>query len=98
MDYLFDMPTDFKVYGKSFKGKTFKDLKLLNTNEKIPLLKDVLEFVDGRVPLLIEVKKCYGRNKDYKKRRDRTLSWWAGKNIEYLARDKKSKRKKFFTG
>lgn len=33
-----------------------KSLKLLGTNEKIPLLKDVLEMVDGKVPLLIEIK------------------------------------------
>ena len=33
-------------------------LTLLNTNEKIPLLKDVLKVIDNRVPLLIEIKKC----------------------------------------
>ncbi len=33
-----------------------KNLKLLNTNEHIPTLKEVLNFVDGRVPLLIELK------------------------------------------
>ncbi len=33
-----------------------KGLKLLNTKERIPLLKDVLEIIDGRVPLLIELK------------------------------------------
>lgn len=32
------------------------DLKLLNTNEYIPTLKEVLELVDGKVPLLIEIK------------------------------------------
>ena len=33
-----------------------KDLKLKNTNEKIPLLKDVLKLVDGKVLLDIELK------------------------------------------
>ena len=33
-----------------------KDLKLRNTNLTIPLFKEVLDLVDGRVPLLIEYK------------------------------------------
>ncbi|MFA7561306.1 MAG: glycerophosphodiester phosphodiesterase family protein [Candidatus Izemoplasmatales bacterium] len=33
-----------------------KKLTLLNTNEKIPLLSDVLTLVNGKVPLLIELK------------------------------------------
>lgn len=33
-----------------------KNYKLLNTNERIPLLTDVLELVDGKTPLLIELK------------------------------------------
>ena len=39
-----------------------KNFHLLNTNEKIPLLKDVLTLVKGRVPLLIELKPK-GNNK-----------------------------------
>jgi len=31
-------------------------LQLLDTEEKIPLFKEVLELVDGKVPLLIEIK------------------------------------------
>jgi len=33
-----------------------KDLRLLETNEHIPTLEEVLGFVNGRVPLLIELK------------------------------------------
>lgn len=33
-----------------------KKLRLLNTNETIPTLKEALEFVNGQVPLLIEIK------------------------------------------
>lgn len=33
-----------------------KNIKLLNTNYNIPLLKDVLKTVNGKVPLIIELK------------------------------------------
>ncbi len=33
-----------------------KNLNLLNTNEKIPLLQEVLDFVAGKVTILIELK------------------------------------------
>ena len=33
-----------------------RKLHLLNTTERIPELQDVLEYVDGRVPLLVELK------------------------------------------
>lgn len=36
-------------------------LTLLNTNERIPLFKDVINLIDARVPLLVEIKK----SKDY---------------------------------
>ena len=44
---------------KKIKDTTYeeiKNLKLNNTNNYIPLLSDVLKIVDGRVPLLIELK------------------------------------------
>lgn len=44
---------------KKIKDTTYdeiKNLKLLNTNEHIPLFFDVLKLVDGKVPLLIELK------------------------------------------
>lgn len=44
---------------KRLKDLTYndiKDLKLLKTNDKIPTLKEVLELVDGKVPLIIELK------------------------------------------
>ncbi len=43
--YLYDLSYD-----------NIKDLKLHNTDETIPTLKSVLDFVDGKVPLLIELK------------------------------------------
>lgn len=39
-----------------------KNLKLKNTNEKIPLLKDVLKLVDGKVLLDIELKEDHDGN------------------------------------
>ena len=44
---------------KLIKNTTYdeiRDLKLLNSNEHIPLLDDVLKLVNGSVPLLIELK------------------------------------------
>jgi len=41
---------------KDLTYKEIKKLKLLNTNYKIPKFKDVLNLVDGKVPLLIELK------------------------------------------
>lgn len=35
---------------------SLKTLKLANTKEQIPTLKEVLEMVDGQVPLIIEIK------------------------------------------
>lgn len=46
---------------KDMYYKDIKELKLNNTNEKIPLLEDVLELVNGKVPIIIELKydvKC----------------------------------------
>ena len=35
----------------------FKDLKLYESDEKIPLLKELLDEVNGKIPLVIEIKK-----------------------------------------
>ncbi|NLN05799.1 MAG: glycerophosphodiester phosphodiesterase [Clostridiaceae bacterium] len=40
-----------------------RKLRLAGTNEHIPALEEVFELVDGKVPLLIEIKKC-GRPKE----------------------------------
>lgn len=44
---------------KNIRNTTYdeiKNLKLQNTNNFIPLLKDVLDIIDGRVPIIIEFK------------------------------------------
>ncbi|WP_201756810.1 glycerophosphodiester phosphodiesterase family protein [Isachenkonia alkalipeptolytica] len=46
-------------YAKKVRDCTWDEIRsltLLNSKEKIPLLKDVLEYIDGRVPLLSEIK------------------------------------------
>ena len=39
-----------------FSYDELKNIKLQNTNEIIPLLKDVLKLVNGKVPIIIELK------------------------------------------
>ena len=54
-----DTTTRMTGVDKILKNCTYndlKDLRLNNTNEHIPLLQEVLELVDGKVPLLIEYK------------------------------------------
>ena len=46
---------------KDLYYKDIKEIKLNNTNETIPLLEEVLELVDDKVPIIIELKydvKC----------------------------------------
>ena len=40
----------------SFLYSDLMQLRLLGTEEGIPLFKDVLELIDGKVPLIIELK------------------------------------------
>ena len=66
------------VEGKvcDFTASELSELRLAGTDEKIPTLKEVLELVDGRVPMLVELKgstldislcgKAYEILKDYK--------------------------------
>jgi glycerophosphoryl diester phosphodiesterase len=51
---------------------------ILNTNEKIPLLSDVLQLVDGKVPLLIELKPK-GKNKLLCESFMKTMANYSGK-------------------
>ena len=48
--------TNKDKFSKECTYEEIKDLKLKNTDEKIPLLKDVLKLVDGKVLLDIELK------------------------------------------
>ncbi len=44
---------------KEVKDTTYyevENLRINNTNEKIPLLKEALDVIDGRVPIFIEIK------------------------------------------
>ena len=48
--------TDNDGYLKILTKEDLKYLSLLDSDEKIPTLQETLNFVDGRVPLLIEIK------------------------------------------
>ena len=48
--------TNIDKYLKNLTYNDIKDIKLLNTNYKIPLFIDVLKLVDSKVPLIIELK------------------------------------------
>ena len=43
-------------YISQMKYEDIKDLHLAKTNERIPTLEETLKYVDGRTPLLIEIK------------------------------------------
>ena len=49
-----------KTYEKSYAE--ISKLTILGTEEKIPTLKEVLSVVDGKVPLLIEIKNGQSKN------------------------------------
>lgn len=46
-------------YLKYLRKEDLKALSLKGTKEKIPTLQEVLELVDGRAPILIEIKNSY---------------------------------------
>lgn len=48
---------------KNYNYEDLKKLKLLNTNERIPLLSEVLKIVDNKVLLDIEIKKGFNTKK-----------------------------------
>ncbi len=63
-------------YVKNLKKKDLENIRLKGTDQKIPTLDEFLNFVDGRVPVLIEIKNTnkvgelesalYARLKEYK--------------------------------
>ena len=55
-DEMLKRLTDNDGYVKFLNKNDLEILKLCGTKEKIPTFADVLAFVDGRVPLLIEIK------------------------------------------
>ena len=57
-DYTLERLTNVSKNLCDLSYEEIKKLNLLNTSEKIPLLEEVLTLVDGKVPLLIEIKNC----------------------------------------
>lgn len=50
--------TNFNKEIKDCNYSEIKDLNLKNTKEKIPTLEEVLNIIDGKVPVIIEIKYC----------------------------------------
>ena len=55
-DDVLDRMTNEKGFIKDYTYEKLRKIKLLNTNYTIPSLDEVLKLVDGKVPLLIELK------------------------------------------
>ncbi|MBE7057428.1 MAG: glycerophosphodiester phosphodiesterase [Ruminococcaceae bacterium] len=55
-DYLLGRMTESDKKVCELTGEELQQLSLAGTDEKIPTFKEVLGFVDGRVPLLVELK------------------------------------------
>ena len=65
---------------KKISNQTFNNIKkipLYNTTQTIPLLKDVLILVNGKVPLLIEIKN-YGKVGEFEKLLVEEISQYKG--------------------
>lgn len=56
-----------------------KQYRLLNTDEKIPTFKEVLALVDGRVPLIVELKSMKVKNNVFCEKVNEILSGYKGK-------------------
>ncbi len=61
----------------NYNYNDIKDLKILNSMEKVPKLIDVLKIVNGNVPLLIEIKGLF--TNEYKSKLLSVLSNYNGK-------------------
>lgn len=55
-DAFLDRMTNKKGYVKDYSLKELTSIKLLNTNYHIPSLDEVLDLINGKVPILIELK------------------------------------------
>ncbi|MDD3383906.1 MAG: glycerophosphodiester phosphodiesterase family protein [Bacilli bacterium] len=49
---------------RDFNYDELRMIKLMKSNQSMPLFKDVLELVNGKVPLIIELKSIKGMNND----------------------------------
>ena len=59
-DDFFNRLTGLEKRVTRSKHEAVSGLKLAGTNEDVPTFREVLDFVDGRVPMLIEIKKNKG--------------------------------------
>lgn len=55
-DKILNRMTGYDAYVKAVTYETIKELSLLNTDQSIPTFEEVLDLVDGQVPLMVEIK------------------------------------------
>jgi len=55
-DYRLDRMTNKEGFFGSYNKYELEDMQLLGTNEKIPTLKEVLVLIDGKVPIILDLK------------------------------------------
>ncbi len=56
-DFSLKRLTGINKWVSNVSANTLTKIKILDTEERIPLLSEVLELVNGRVPILIEIKR-----------------------------------------
>lgn len=66
-DYNTERACGIDMETSKLHSDMLKDFKLFGTDQSIPLFTDVLEMIDGRVPILIEIKseKAYAGELEY---------------------------------
>ena len=60
-DDTVDRMTEARGRVDSFTAKELAELRLGGTNDGVPTLREVLKLVDGRIPLLVEIKEDLGK-------------------------------------
>jgi glycerophosphoryl diester phosphodiesterase len=55
-DYRLDRMTNMEGFFSAYNRNELEELKLLDSKEKIPALEEVLAIVDGKVPLILDLK------------------------------------------
>ncbi|PID52112.1 MAG: hypothetical protein CR972_03750 [Candidatus Moraniibacteriota bacterium] len=78
-DWKIDRMTDMKGKITKISSKNISNVYLGNTKQKIPFFVDLLDFVDGRVPILIEMKYRGFRKKTYIENLFSALEGYEGK-------------------
>lgn len=77
-DELMSRMTNANKYIQNLTKADLDKFRLLNTQEKIPTFEEVLNLVNGQVPLLIEIKKENTKTGDFERKILKMLSEYNG--------------------